>query len=84
VFFLSSHAHYSDLLVAANDVLFLREDRRKGRLGIRLIKESEARLRARGVKKVIWHCKYGTVLGDLLKHMGYGNEEFTMGKILGD
>jgi hypothetical protein len=83
VFILADHAHYKDMLVASNDVLFLREDKRKGSLGVRLVRESEARLHAKGVTKILWHCKYGTVLGKLLKHMGYVNEEFTMGKILG-
>ncbi len=82
VFFLSRHMHYKDSLMALNDVLFLRQDKRKGSLGIKLIKKSENILEGCGVTKILWHCKYGTVAGELLKKLGYVDEEFTVGKLL--
>ena len=84
VFILSQHAHYKDLKVASNDVLFLQKDKRKGRAGLKLIKESERVLKNLGVSKVVWHCKYDHVAGELLQRLGYINEEYIMGKILGD
>lgn len=84
VFAVSRNGHYKGLKSASNDVLFLRKDKRKGITGIKLIKESEKRLRDMGVKKIVWHVKFGTVLGDILNRMGYVNEEYIVGKILGD
>lgn len=84
VFAIQTNAHYKGLVYASNDVLFLRKDKRKGSAGIKLIKESEKRLLARGVRKIVWHIKFGTVLGAILSKMGYVDEEYTAAKILGD
>lgn len=82
VFFLAPHMHYQDIKMAKNDVLFLTKEKRKGSTGIRLIKESERVLKEKGVTKVVWHCKYGTVAGKVLEKLGYVNEEYSLGKIL--
>jgi hypothetical protein len=82
VFFLSNHMHYQDIKMALNDVLFIAKEKRKGSTGLRLIKESERLLKEKGVKKVLWHCKYGTVAGKLLLKLGYKNEEYAVGKLL--
>lgn len=84
VFVLQPSMHYRTTQFASNDVLFLREDKRKGMAGIRLIKESEKALVTLGVQKVLWHVKFDTILGPLLIRLGYQEEEYTMGKMLGD
>ena len=83
IFFIQTHMHYKGLKTALNDVLYLRKDKRQGMAGIRLIKESERQLAKNGLIKVLWHVKFNTALGPLLKRFGYANEEFTMAKILG-
>jgi len=82
VFIVVNHIHYKGLKVGNNDVIFLTPGKRKGRLGIVLIKQSERLLKILGVHKVLFHCKYDTVIGPLLKKMGYGDEEYTVGKLL--
>jgi hypothetical protein len=83
VFILGTNMHYMDLKTANNDVLFLAKPYRKGTtVGIRLILESEKRLRQLGVNKVIWHIKKSRDFGPILARMGYIEEEVLMGKIL--
>lgn len=81
-FFVNRHLHYEDLVLAANDVLFLHPDHRLGMTGIRLIKFSEKQLSARGAHKITWHAKHNTSLIPILTRLGYRNEEVVMGKIL--
>lgn len=80
-FFLSTHLHYKDLVVASNDVLYLHPDARDGMTGIRLIKISESGMKALGAAKITWHAKYSNDLQQILARLGYANEEAIMGKI---
>lgn len=83
VFFLQHHAHYKSLCVASNDVLFLRKQyRTKSTAGLRLIKESEARLKALGVAKIVWHIKHANDWSQILYRSGYADEEKIVGKLL--
>ena len=84
IFFLSRHLHYTTCLVASNDVLFLTKAFRKGRVGIKLIQESERLLKNMGVNRVIWHIKPKNNFSPILIRMGYIQEEIIMGKFLGD
>lgn len=80
-FFLGHHLHYKDLVVANNDVLYLHPDARNGMTGIRLIKTSEAGMKALGAAKITWHAKYSNDLQQILVRLGYTDEEVIMGKI---
>lgn len=80
-FFLSHHLHYKDLVVASNDVLYLDPGARNGMTGIRLIKNSEAGMKAIGAAKITWHAKYCNDLQQILMRLGYTNEEAIMGKL---
>ena len=81
-FFVQSHIHYAETLVAANDVLFLHKDYRKGTSGIKLIKFSESQLKARRVNKITWHVKFSRDFRPILHRLGYVDEEIVVGKIL--
>lgn len=82
-FFVQSHIHYADTLVASNDVLFLHPDaRKKPTVGIRLIKFSERELKTLGVNKITWHAKFSNELRSILNRMGYADEEVVVGKII--
>lgn len=48
------HAHYANLLVCSNDMIFIDTQHRKGRLGLQLINETEKHATARGAQKMIW------------------------------
>ena len=45
----TTHSHYADLVICNNDLLFVTESKRSGRLGVRLIKETERLAKERGV-----------------------------------
>jgi hypothetical protein len=81
-FFLDTHIHYRDLLVATNDVLYLTASYRLGITGIRLIKYSEAELQKLGAKKVTWHIKESKDLSPILNRMGYFAEDTILGKLV--
>lgn len=82
VFIISNHLHYTSCKVGANDILFLLPEERKGRVGMKLIMESEKVLKQVGVNRVIWHVKKEPDFSPLLKHLGYEHEEIVMGKLL--
>lgn len=77
---LNTHPHYADLVVANNDVLFVRKDHRNGRTGLRLIKEMERVAEHAGAKMVLWHAKSGTRLEQLLPRLGYGVQDVVFSK----
>lgn len=69
-FFVQRHMHY-DVLCAAQDVLFVDPEHRKGMAGFRLIRYAEERLRKEGVAVVTQHVKKSNNVGKLLERMGY-------------
>lgn len=79
---ISKHLHYADLVYAQNDVIFLRRSYRAGRLGLQLMRESEARARARGARLFTWHAKPDTALAALLPRLGYGVQDIVYSKEL--
>jgi GNAT superfamily N-acetyltransferase len=78
----AKHLHYSDLLYAQNDVLFVAEEHRKGRLGRDLIAQTERECSARGARLVVWHAKQGTALEALLPRLGYAVQDVMFSKEL--
>lgn len=85
VFFISVHPHYADVVLASNDVLFLKKSHRTGRAGLRLIAFSERELGAEfSTKKVsvAWHAKLGTALEAILRKTGYGVQDIVFTRLL--
>lgn len=75
------HLHYSDLIYAANDVLFVRQDMRGStRAGRLLLSESEAIAKAKGAKLMTWHTKENTALAKLLPRIDYAVQEIVFSK----
>lgn len=81
-FFLKPHIHYEDVMVASNDVLFLKKEHRTGTLGIKLIKYSEQKMKELGANKITWHIKHANDIRKLLHRMNYIDEDIIVGKIL--
>lgn len=81
-FFLKPHIHYEDVMVAANDVLFLKKSARTGTTGIKLIKYSEQRMKELGANKITWHIKHANDIRSLLHRMSYVDEDIIVGKML--
>lgn len=82
VFLLSYHLHYVHTLVAANDILYLAPEHRRGTTGIKLIRHSENDLRRRGVKRIMWHVKCDHDFRAILHRLGYADEEVVVGKLV--
>lgn len=74
--------HYKHTLAAMNDVLYLAPEHRRGLAGVRLIKYSEAQLKAAGVDRILWHVKTDHDWSPILHRLGYSTEEHILGKIL--
>lgn len=76
------HLHYSGLIYAQNDVLFVSREYRNRVLGRDLIYATEQAAAERGAKLMVWHAKQGTALDRLLPHMSYGVQDILYSKEL--
>jgi GNAT superfamily N-acetyltransferase len=74
--------HYSDLIDAFNDVLYVLPEYRKGRAGLKLIKMTEEVARQRGAHRILFHGKPDTVFSSLMPRMGYEIHDIVFGKEL--
>lgn len=81
VTFIMPHMHYADLIVASNDVLFVRQQYRATRVGLKLISETERIAKERGARMMMWHAKPGTALDALMSRRdGYGVQDIIYSK----
>lgn len=71
VFIVNRNLHYSTSVQAVQDILFIREDLRRGTLGTRLIKFSEEQLKQEGVQVVVHHIKAKHDWSPLIERLGY-------------
>lgn len=67
--------HYSTASYAANDIIFIRKDLRKGMTGIHLLKFMEEDLRKLGITFIQMHVKPEPDFGPVLLKMGYRHFE---------
>ena len=83
LFFVGPNPHYKGSLQAVEDVLYVDPEQRKGRVGLDLIRYTEAELRREGVQAVYHHVKiYHPALGILLAKEGYDAIDTIWGKRL--
>ena len=80
--FVLRHLHYQDCLVAMNDILFIRKDRRHGMTGSRMIRFAEKMLKEIGVNRMIMHVKVHHDFGRMLVKMGFTETEKNYEKLL--
>ena len=80
--FVTNHLHYADLRIAQNDLLFISKEHRGGRIGLKLIRETESHARSLGCKLMLWHCKENTTLSALLPRIKYGVQDIIYSKEL--
>lgn len=69
--FLMKNMHYGDLKFAQNDLLYLRPEYRKGKLGLKLMEATILCAKDHGAKLMVWHAKKNTALDALLPRLGY-------------
>lgn len=88
-FFIDTHMHYEDLLVAANDVFYIAHEQRQGSTPLRFLRFTRDALRdIRDQRdhllplKVAYHFKAGNNFGAILDRLGYRHEEGVAAEIL--
>ena len=82
VVILRNHIHYKDHIFAANDILFLKKESRKGLVGAKLIKFAEGCLKEDGVSVLVVNTKCHKPFDKLLKWLGYNHIENVYSKLL--
>lgn len=78
--FIVNHLHYADLKLCSNDLLFITRSKRAGRLGLKLIRETEKRAAEMGARLMLWHAKQDTALAVMMPKMGYGVQDIIFSK----
>jgi len=75
--------HYKDHVFAANDIIFLHKDHRRGMAGVRLIKFAEACLMSDGVSVLTINTKTQRPFDFVLERLGFGLVERVYSKYIG-
>lgn len=76
--------HYKDHLFAANDVLYLAREHRKGLTGMKLMRFAENCLKADGVSVITVNSKAHRPFDKLMEYMRYNMIERVYQKYIGD
>ena len=79
---ISTHLHYRELVVCHNDMLYIVPEHRRGRLGLKLIRATQAAAKDRGAQLLTWHAKEHTTLADLLPKLGCGVQDILFSEVL--
>jgi hypothetical protein len=76
-YFVRPNLHYRNSIQAQQDIIFVKMEKRRGSIGVRLISFADDRLREMGVQVVMQHVKVAhPALGNLLeKRLGYEHVE---------
>jgi hypothetical protein len=81
--FVRPHLHYATSLTAFVDIYFIAPEKRNmPRVAMRMFKEVEKTLKARGVQRIITTTKLHLDKSDFLKFLGYTEVERVHSKIL--
>lgn len=78
------HIHYKDHIFAANDIIYLAPEYRKGMVGVRLIKYAEHDLKRLGVSVLTINTKVHKPFDSLLERIGFSLKERVYAKYLGE
>lgn len=84
LFAVRPHPHYADVLCGFEDSYFLSAPYRRGMAGVRLIRESLAALKRRGVKRVFIHTKKAKDIGRVLAFLGLTHSDEIYSAWIGD
>lgn len=79
LFLIAPLIHYKSTKVAANDIIYIRPEYRKGWVGIKLLKFCHNHLKASGLIRITWHVKPDHDWTKILIRMGYKIEELVVG-----
>ena len=76
--------HYKDHIFAANDIIYLDPEHRKGFLGLKLIRFVEEELKSMGVSVLTINTKVHRPFDVVMKRLGFSLTERTYSKYLGE
>lgn len=79
-----THLHYRSTLFAAFDLYWIDPEYRCGWTGVRLFREAERTLRAKGVRKIVANTKVAKDMSPIFAHLGFQETERIHTKYLGD
>lgn len=79
-----NHFHYADVLCGIVDAYFVSASHRKGLAGVLMFKEAEARLKARGVKKLFTGTKNSKDMSRIFEYLGWTPTEQLFSKYIGN
>lgn len=82
--FIRPHLHYKHILTAIYDVYYVNPEHRKGFVAIKLFKEAERTMKARGVKRIFSGTKKHKDMSRLFEYMGWKEVETLHSKWIGD
>lgn len=69
-YLIQSHLRYG-ILMAVADVFFLDASYRNSPIGLKMFKQAEKMLKAKGAKAIVNHCKVSNDFGKIFLRMGY-------------
>lgn len=81
---LTRNLHHSQIAAAANDVIYIHPNHRKGMLAVRLLKFFEKCMREKNVTVAQMHVTPSRNFGPILERMGYYQSEIIYRKYIGD
>ena len=84
IFFLHPHLHSCQLMVAQNDAVFLKKEKRVMSKGREFLKYCDEELAKSGVKIIFWHVKPIRDFGPALENIGYEMHEKIYMRFVGD
>jgi L-amino acid N-acyltransferase YncA len=84
LFTVHPHGHYADTLCGFEDSYYLLKSHRKGWTGIKLIRESIAMLKHRGVQRAFIHTKKSFDKGRVLEFLGFTHSDEIYSAWIGD
>ena len=79
-FIININMHYSDFKYAMQDVFYVVEDKRGGRIAVKLLKMSEELLKDRGVNVISHHAKPINKFASFLEKFDYKQTEIMLAK----
>jgi N-acetylglutamate synthase-like GNAT family acetyltransferase len=76
------HLHYKSSKTCFTDIFFVVKEKRKGFVGIKLLKFMEQSVKDLGVQKIYMGCKTHIDITPVLEHLGYKHIEKIFTKVL--
>jgi len=79
---ITNNWHYSDLIQAYSDVLYVHPDYRNKVWGVKLIKATQKMAKDKGAGIIFFHGKPNTVFESIMPRLGYSTQDIVFGKEL--